>query len=319
LALGAIWGASFLFIKVGVSELPPLYVSLGRVASGAAVLLVIVAVSRSRLPSDLPGWGHNLVVAVTGVATPFTLFAYGEQRISSMLAGIWNSMTPLIVLPLAVLLFRTEQMTSRRVVGLALGFFGALVILGVWRGVAGSSLSGQLLCLAAAACYGFAIPYTKRFLASRTESGIVMSFCQLLLASVVLGVSAPLVTRTVPDVGALSWRVIVSVLVLGAVGTGAAFVVNLRNIRLVGATTASMVTYVVPVFATAIGVLVLREKLAWFQPVGAVIVLGGVAVSQGVLPLRRAASAAGVTPQVGEPLPVCLGEITDVDPRRPRR
>jgi len=79
----------------------------------------------------------------------------------------------------------------------------------------------------------------------------------------------------------------VAVLVLGAVGTGLAFVINLRNIRLVGASTASMVTYLIPVFATVIGVLVLHEQISWFQPVGALVVLLGVAVSQGVFSRRR--------------------------------
>ena len=113
--LAAIWGSSFLFIKVGVSELPPMFVALGRVLGGALALLVVVAVTRDRLPRDLRTWGHNAVVGVVGIAAPFTLFAYGEQRVSSLLAGIWNSMTPLFVLPIAVLVFRTERLTSPEV------------------------------------------------------------------------------------------------------------------------------------------------------------------------------------------------------------
>jgi drug/metabolite transporter (DMT)-like permease len=284
--LAAIWGSSFLFIKVGVSELHPLYVTLGRVACGAAALLVVLVVTRDRLPRSPVVWAHNAVISVVGVAAPFSLFAFGEQRISSTLAGIWNSITPLVVLPLAVFVFRTEKMTWRRVVGLGLGLTGALVILGVWRGVGGSSLVGQLMCLTAACCYGVAIPYTRRFLAPHRDSGFAMSACQLLVASVLLSVVAPLTTGSVPDLSALSWQVVVAVLVLGAVGTGLAFVINLRNIRLVGASTASMVTYLIPVFATVIGVVVLHEQISWFQPVGALVVLLGVAVSQGVFSRR---------------------------------
>ncbi|MET0693932.1 MAG: DMT family transporter [Propionibacteriaceae bacterium] len=288
LGLAAIWGSSFLFIKVGVSELHPLYVALGRVASGALALVIVLLVTRDRLPREPVVWAHNAVIAVIGIAMPFSLFAYGEQRISSMLAGIWNSMTPLVVLPLAVFLFRTEQLTRRRVLGLALGLAGALVILGVWRGVGGSSLAGQLMCLGAASCYGVTIPYTKKFIASRPGSGFSMSASQLLLASVVLAVAAPLTTQSVPDVTRLSGHVVAAVLALGALGTGLAFVINLRNIRLVGASTASMVTYLIPVFAVLIGVIVLHEHLQWFQPVGAAVVLVGVAVSQGVIGRRPA-------------------------------
>jgi drug/metabolite transporter (DMT)-like permease len=163
-----------------------------------------------------------------------------------------------------------------------MGFAGALVILGVWRGLGGSSLIGQLMCLGAAACYGVSIPYTRRFLSPRSQSGVAMSACQLIVSTLSLAIVAPLVSVASPHVAAVSGHVIAAVLTLGAIGTGMAFVINMRNIRLVGASTASMVAYLVPVFATVVGVLVLRERLEWFQPLGAVIVLAGVAVSQGL-------------------------------------
>jgi drug/metabolite transporter (DMT)-like permease len=221
-------------------------------------------------------------VAVMGVALPFTLFGFGEQRVSSVLAGIWNSVTPLIALPMAVLVFHTEKMTRRRVLGLVLGFVGAATILGVWQGVGGSSLAGQLMCLTAAACYGVAIPYTRRYITPRPESGLAVSAGQLLIATVLLAVVAPLAGGGYPDVTELSAPVVASVAALGVLGTGVAFVLHMRNIRLLGASTASMVTYLIPVFATVIGVLVLGEELAWFQPVGAAVVLVGVAIAQGV-------------------------------------
>ena len=280
--LAAIWGSSFLFIKVGVTELHPLFVALGRVLGGAIALVVVVLLTRDRLPRDPRFWGHNAVVAVLGVALPFTLFGFGEQRISSVLAGIWNSVTPLIALPMAVLVFHTEKMTRRRVLGLVLGFVGAATILGAWQGVGGSSLAGQLMCLTAAACYGVAIPYTRRFITPRPESGLAASASQLLIASVLLGVVAPLASGGYPAVLELSAPVVASVAALGLLGTGLAFVLHMRNIRLLGASTASMVTYLIPVFATVIGVVVLEEDLAWFQPVGAAVVLLGVAIAQGL-------------------------------------
>ncbi|CAN5880161.1 DMT family transporter [soil metagenome] len=293
LALAVIWGSSFLFIKVGVAELHPLYVTLGRVAIGALTLLSALAVTRTPLPRDLRLWAHLTVVGTFGVALPFTLFAYGEERISSTLAGIWNATTPLVVLPLAVLVFRTEPMTRRRVVGLVLGFLGVLVILGVWQGVGGGALTGQLMCLGAAACYGVAIPYFKRFVAGGAESGVAISAAQVLTATAVLAVVAPIVAGRPPAPNELSLEVIGAVLALGALGTGTAFVIHTRNIRLAGASTASMVTYLIPVVATLAGVLVLGERLAWYQPTGAAIVLVGVAVSQGMLrwPARRPARA----------------------------
>jgi drug/metabolite transporter (DMT)-like permease len=315
LGLAVIWGSSFLFIKVGVSELPPLYVALGRVASGAAALLAVVLIRRDRLPSGLRGWAHNSVVAVVGIAAPFTLFAYGEQRIPSVLAGLWNSTTPLVVLPMAVWVFRTESMSLRRVIGLVLGFAGALTILGIWQGAGHTSLAGQLMCLAAACCYGISIPYTRRFLAPLPDSGVAMSAAQLIAASVLLAVVSPVVTGQVPNVPALSWSVVASVVTLGALGTGLAFVINMRNIRLLGASTASMVTYLIPVFATALGVLVLDEHLHWYQPVGAAIVLAGVAVSEGLL-FGGPASRTAPSGPVPEPVPAGGSEQTSVPPVR---
>ena len=226
------------------------------------------------------------MIAAVGVAVPFTLFGYGEQRVSSILAGIWNATTPLVVLPMAVLVFRTERMTARRAVGLVLGFVGVLVVLGVWQGLGGAQLTGQLMCFGAAACYGLSIPYQKRFVAGRPESGLALSATQLLVATVQLAIVAPLVAGAPPAPTDLSLDVVGSVLALGALGTGLAFVINLRIIRMAGASTASTVTYLIPIFAALIGVLALDEHLAWYQPVGAVIVLAGVAVSQGLL-VRR--------------------------------
>jgi drug/metabolite transporter (DMT)-like permease len=283
IALAAIWGSSFLFIKVGVEELHPIYVTLGRAAAGTITLLVVLLVLRDRLPRDPKLWLHLAVTGVVGVALPFTLFGYGEQRVPSLLAGIWNATTPLFVLPLAVFLFRTEKMTARKTVGLSLGFVGVLVVLGVWQGVGGAAFTGQLMCFGAAVCYGVVIPYAKRFVTNRQESGLSLAAGQLVTATVLMAIVAPLVAGAPTPLGDLSAKAIGSVIILGAVGTGIAFVINMRNIRLAGASTASMVTYLIPLFAVLLGVLVLGEHLAWYQPVGALIVLVGVAVSQGVL------------------------------------
>jgi drug/metabolite transporter (DMT)-like permease len=295
--LGVIWGSSFLFIKIGVAELHPLYVTLGRVLAGALTLLVVIGATRDRLPRDLRLWGHLTVTGVVGTAMPFTLFGYGEERVSSSLAGIWNATTALLVLPLAVYLFRTERMTAHRAVGLLIGFVGVLVVLGVWEGLGGAQFTGQLMCIAAAACYALAIPYTKRYISDRNESGLALAAGQLITATVTLFIVAPLTVGAPTPIGDLSGKAIASILALGAVGTGLAFVLNMRNIKLVGATTASMVTYLIPVFAVILGVLALDEHITWHQPVGALVVLVGVAVAQGLIATRKRPEPAPLTPE----------------------
>jgi len=291
LALALIWGSSFLFIKIGVRELHPMYVSLGRVATGALTVLVVLLITRGKLPRDLHTWGHLAFVGAVGVAIPFTLFAYGELHVSSVLAGIWNATTPLFALPVAALVVRTERMTPRRVVGILIGFVGVLVVLGVWQGVGGSQLTGQLMCMGAAVCYGIAIPYQRRFLPGQPGSAIAIPAGQLLAGTLMLLVVAPLTAGAPPAPTSLSLDVIGSVLALGALGTGLAFVFNFRVISVAGATTSASVTYLIPIVATAIGVLVLDETLHWYEPAGAAVVLAGVAVSQGFLRWRRRPAA----------------------------
>jgi len=288
LMLAAIWGCSFLFISIGVRELHPAYLALGRVVAGALVLLIILAIKRESLPREPRIWAHTFVLGAIGSAVPWTLFGYGEQRVPSLLAGIWNGITPLVVLPIAVLVFRTEKFTLQRAVGLMLGFVGMLVVLGAWQLHGGSDLTGQLLCMAAACSYGVAIPYQKRFIAGSKLSGTALSASLLLCATVQLAVVAPIVAgHAPPRPWSLSLEVVASVVALGALGSGIAFVLNLRMIRLIGASMTSMVTYVMPIFAIIVGVLVLDEHLTWYQPVGALIVLTGVAVSQGVVSAAR--------------------------------
>lgn len=292
LALALIWGSSFLFIKVAVRELHPLYVALGRVGVGALVLAVALLVTRAPLPREPRVWGHLTVIGVVGVAIPFALFSYGEERVSSVLAGIWNATTPLFVLPIAVLAFRTERMTLRRAIGLVLGFIGVLVVLGVWHGIGGAHLTGQLMCVGAALCYGIAIPYTRRFLSSPQASPLALPAGQVITATIALLVVTPLVAGAPPAPTDVSLPAVGCVLALGALGTGLAFVLMFRVVRMAGASMAASVTYLLPIVATVIGVVVLNEELSWYQPAGAAVVLLGVAVSQGAFRLPAGRSGA---------------------------
>jgi drug/metabolite transporter (DMT)-like permease len=272
--LTSVWGASFLFIKVADRDLAPVDVALGRVALGAAVLVAALALSRGRLPRGVDAWRQLAFVAAVGNAAPFTLFAYGETRISSVLAGLWNATTPLLVLLVATFMLPEERPTGRRVAGLLAGFAGVVMVLGPWRGVGGSELLGQLMCLGAATCYGVAFPYTRRYLAGRPDSGMALSAGQLLCATAQLAVVTVFVGGAPRG---LSAAAALSLLALGALGTGLAYILNYAIVRAAGATTAATVTYLVPIVSTALGVIVLGESVTWNQPVGAAIALGAVA------------------------------------------
>jgi drug/metabolite transporter (DMT)-like permease len=271
--LTTVWGASFLFIKVGVRDLAPVDVALARCSLGAAALVAALAVTRSPLPRGRALWGHLAVVGLVANAAPFTLFAYGETRIPSVLAGLWNATTPLLVLLVATFMLPEERPTGRRVVGLVAGFAGVVTVLGPWRGVGGSELVGQLMCLGGATCYGFAWPYTRRFLAGRPDSGTALSAGQLLCATAALGVATVFVGGAPRGLGLDTAG---SLLALGALGTGLAYMLNYAIVRAAGATTAATVTYLVPIVSTALGVIVLGEGVTWNEPLGAAIALGAV-------------------------------------------
>jgi drug/metabolite transporter (DMT)-like permease len=278
--LALIWGSSFLWIKVAVDYLAPVDVAFVLVTLGALLLFLVLALTRKPLPRGRSTWGHLFVIALFGNSIPFLLLAEGETRISSVLAGIWNATTPLLTLVVATFMLPDERPTPRRVLGLLGGFLGVLVVLGPWRSVGGSELTGQLLVLGAAACYGIAFPYTRRFVAGRPDSGVALSAGQLAWSAIQLGVVTIFVGGAP---GELHADGVVAILALGLASTGLAYILNYAVVRLAGATTASTVTYLVPVVATALGIAVLGEQLEWNQPVGACVVLASVAWSSGLL------------------------------------
>jgi drug/metabolite transporter (DMT)-like permease len=281
--LAMIWGGSFLSIKVLDRRWAPVDVALGRCALGAVTLLAVLAWRRERLPRGARVWGHLAVLGVLWNMIPFTLFAYGETQISSVLAGLWNATTPLMTLLAVLIAFPEEQPTRERMAGLGIGFAGVVLVLGPWRGLGGGALLGQLACLAAAACYGVVIPYTRRYLSHRPESGLALSAGQLLCATAQLALVAPLARAPTLDLGAGGWA---GLLALGVLSTGVGFVMLYAIIRAAGTTTAATVPYLIPVFSTALGVLVLGEGLQANEPLGAAVVLLGIAVAQGRLRLR---------------------------------
>jgi drug/metabolite transporter (DMT)-like permease len=283
-ALGLIWGCSFLFIKLGLEALTPVGVAFGRLAIGSVTLLLIARATGTRLPRARRTWGHLALVALLFCSIPFTLFAWGETQVSSILAGIINACTPLATLVIVLLAFPEERPTRQRIVGLAIGFVGVLVVVGVWEGIGGGELLGVLACIGAITCYGLAFPLTRRHLVNTGDGPISIAAAQVTLATLFLLpvvvistlLGSPVVTGP-PSVA--------TILALGALGSGVAYVLNTHIVGVAGGTVASSVTYVTPLVSVAAGALLLSEPLNWHEPVGGAVVLLGVAISQGRIPL----------------------------------
>ncbi|ERK70151.1 MULTISPECIES: DMT family transporter [Leifsonia] len=277
-AMGLIWGASFLFMKIALDGVSFGQVAWARLVFGAITLGVIVLVMRSRLPREPIVWLHFTVVAITYCVVPFLLFAWAEQYVSSSLASIYNAVTPITTAILVTVAFRVEKLNRDQVLGVLIGVVGVVVVVGPWSVAAlTGSLWGQLACLGAVTCYGFSFGYIRRFISHRAIPATTTAFLNIGIAAVIMLVLTPFVA-----LGPItfSWPVLLSLLALGMLGTGVVYIWNMNVLRAWGPTATSGVTYVTPVVGVALGILVLGEHLSWNEPVGALIVIAGILLTQ---------------------------------------
>ena len=215
---------------------------------------------------------------------PGVLFAYAEVRVTSILAGIINAATPLATLIVILLLFRDEKPKNYQLLGLLFGAVGVATVLGVWRGLGHNSLVGVLALLAAVTCYGFSFPFTRKYVLPLGLRPDVMATTQITVASITLlpfflynGISNDQF-KVIP---------VLSMLALGAIGTGIAYIWNFQIITAAGSSIASTVTYITPLVAVIVGVIFLGEGITWNEPIGALLVVLGAAISQGRLKRRK--------------------------------
>lgn len=274
------WGASFLFMKVGLEGLNAGQVVLARLCIGAVTLALICVGTRTPLPRERVVWLHLLVVAVLLCVVPFLLFSWAEQHISSGLASIYNATTPLMTMAVAMVALPSEPRTRSRMMGLVLGFLGVVVILSPWHGLGHNGLSGQLACLGATVCYGMGFTYLRRNVTPRGLPAVSVACVQVGLGAAVMLLLSPFVATGSVH---LTGRVCLSMLLLGGFGTGFAYLWNTNIVMAWGATNASTVTYLTPLVGVVLGALLLGESLTWSEPLGALLVIAGIAASQGRL------------------------------------
>ena len=278
LALGLVWGCSFIFIKQGLEFLTPVGVAFGRCALGAMTLLLIVKIRGVKLPTERKTWIALWVVSLLLNVFPGILFAFAEQRVTSILAGIINAGTPLTTLIFLFLFFRTEKIAKYQILGLLIGGLGVLTVLGIWKGIGSSSLSGTIALLGAITCYGLSFPIIRKHLtplklrAEALAAGQVTAGALTLLPFYLINGIAKDEYRTGP---------ILSMITLGVFGSGLAYIWNFQIVERAGSSIASTVTYLTPVVAVFVGWIFLGEHITWHEPIGGAIVLLGAATSQG--------------------------------------
>jgi drug/metabolite transporter (DMT)-like permease len=268
-AMSLIWGMPYLFIKIAVDDgLSPAFVSWSRVVLAAAVLCALAY--KADLLRHLRGRYRWLAVyAVVEIAIPFPLIAWGEQHIDSSLAAIIIAAAPLMVAVLAIRYDHSERVTGIRLVGLLVGFAGVIALVGIDVAGRTEELLGALAVLGAALGYAIGPMTLRRHLADldpRATMGV-----SLAIAAVVL---TPLTAATLPS-EVPNTDAIVAVIVLGLVCTAAAFVIFGALIADVGAGKALVITYVNPVVALALGIVVLDESPGLGAIVGLLLILAG--------------------------------------------
>lgn len=282
---GVVWGSSFLFMKIALEGVSPGQVAWSRLVLGAATLGLFVLVRRERLPRRLRVWLHMTVLALTFCVIPFLLFSWAQQHVTSGLASIYNATTPIMTAIMAWAVFRVEKLKAVQIAGILVGIAGVMVIIAPWQGLdLTQSLVAQFAILGATACYGFSLAYMRRFTADTGMSALTFSFLNIGIAAVIMVALTPVVAAT--PVTLTPW-IVLSLVLLGCLGTGVAYIWNQNVLRAWGPTRASTVTYITPIVGVILGVVILGEHVSWNEPAGAALVFAGILLAQNRLRLRR--------------------------------
>jgi drug/metabolite transporter (DMT)-like permease len=298
LALGLMWGSSYLFIKIGVETLEPFTLIAARLGIGLIVLATVVAFAREPLPREPRTYFHLIVLSVFSVALPFFLITSAEQSTDSSLAAIINASVPLFTIAIAAVALHDEPITVSRLAGLVVGFVGVFILVSRGLDVSGSgsggdsSLYGEIALVGSSISYAVGAVYARRNV--RGLRPMIPALFQVGFAFVITAVLAvvlehPFATVVRPDaVFAVVW--------LGILGSGFAYLAFFRLLARWGATRATLVAYVLPIVGIVLGVLVLNEQVDARILVGTVLIIGGVALVNsryGQRPLFRLARQPG--------------------------
>ncbi len=281
LVLGAIWGSSYLFIKVGVRDLSPAALVEVRLLCAVPILLAFAA-SRYGWRAMLAAWRPGLVLGVFNAAVPFTLISWGETYVDSGVAAVANSSVPTFVALLAIWFAPGERSTGLRLVGVLLGLAGVAILAGVhpaggWKGALGTAA-----IVVASISYAAANLYAGKHMSA---GGPVLAAVSMAVAFVVL---LPLALLTLPA-HTPGWKSVGSAVMLGLFGTAVAQILSYRMIRIFGSSRAVLVAYTLPAFALFYGAVFLSEPVSLQKLAGLVLISGGVALGSGVWRAARRA------------------------------
>jgi drug/metabolite transporter (DMT)-like permease len=284
LLLGFIWGGSFFFGRIAVQHVPPMTLVLFRVALAAIALHLVFGRLPGFYQTLLSRWRELLVMGLINNTIPFTLIFLGQTEIGSGLASILNATTPLWAVLVAQVFTTDEKITAAKLIGCALGLAGMVMLIGpAALGIADSPLWAKLAVVAAAISYGFAASFGKRFkgISPRLTATGQLTASTLIMLPMAFIVDRPW-TLPVPPVD-----VIAAILALALVSTAFAYLVFFRILSVAGATSASLVTLLVPPAAILLGILFLGETLSLTETLGLGLIALGLLSLDNRLGIKR--------------------------------
>jgi len=277
--LSVIWGGSFFFIEVAVREITPFTLVFCRVGLAAVILIGVCFLTGRRLPTDLSLWGAFLIMGLLNNLIPFSLIAWSQQYIQSSIASILNATTPIFSVVLAHFLTREERFTLNRGIGVLLGWLGVALLIGI-ESLKGFDLQilGYLAVLVAAVCYACAAIFGRRFRGLPPVIVTTGMLCSsgVMLVPLVLIFEQPFALH--PGLAALG-----AILGLSLISTAAAYMIYFRILARAGATNILLVTFLIPVSAILLGVLILGERFGWNAIGGMLLIFAGLIAIDGRL------------------------------------
>ncbi|MBN9309785.1 DMT family transporter [Devosia sp.] len=283
--LGAVWGCSFLFNAVLIREISPLWVAAGRVTIGAAICWAVFFATRKKLPTDLRLYPQFLVLGILNYAVPFALFPYAEQTVASSIVGVINGMTPMTTVIVSQMWPGGEKATWNKVAGVLVGFAGAIILaLPSFGDGAAAQVVGLLAALAATCCYALTLNYARRFAKVEPYAVASSSLTGAALVSIPIAfVFSGVPVITLPE----TWAALFGISVFS---TSFSFLLVYWLLPRVGATNLSLNTFITPISAILLGVLVLHERFELVHVLGIAVVFLGLVFIDGrlVRRLRRA-------------------------------
>ncbi len=271
--LALLWGSSYLFIKVAVTEIPPITLIASRVFVAAVFLSIVLALKRERLPRDPKTWRMLFVQAIFNSIGAWTILAWGQQFVDSGLASVLNSTSPIFVFFITLLITRHETVNAMKLFGATLGLLGVLFIVGVdvLNGL-GQQITGQLCAIAGAILYACAAIYGKRFghLSATVTSAGTMIWASVCLVPLSLLIDKPWTLE--PSLKALS-----AALILAIFCTGIALLIYFRLVKTLGSMGVASQAYLRAGIGVLLGILFLGEEISLIVGIGLLAAIVGVA------------------------------------------